>query len=48
MFEQEYPHLKVKAEKLIGYDTYFDLSPLTGAPLSEEEQPELYAHLMKI
>ena len=48
LFEQEYPHLKMKAEKLLGYEVYFDLSPLTGQPLSEEEHPQLYAHLMKI
>ena len=48
IFEQDYPSLKIKAEKLLGYDVYFDLSPLTGAPLTEEENPELYSHLMKI
>jgi len=40
--------LKTKAEKLIGYDTYFDISPLTGTPLSEEEHSEIYSSLMKI
>lgn len=30
IFEQEYPHLKKKAEKLLGYEFYFKLSPLTG------------------
>ena len=48
LFEQEYPHLQAKAEKLLGSDTYFDCSPLTGSPISEEEQPELYARLMQI
>ena len=48
LFEQEYPHLQEKAEKLLGSDTYFDCSPLTGSPISEEEQPELYARLMQI
>lgn len=48
LFEQEYPHLKRKAEALLGYETYFDCSPLTGCPLIEEEQPELYARLMVI
>ena len=48
LFEQEYPHLKPKAEKLLGYDTYFDCSPLTGSILTEQEQPELYARLMKV
>ena len=38
----------MKAEKLLGSDTYFDCSPLTGSPISEEEQPELYARLMQI
>lgn len=38
-FEQDFPHLKKKAEKLLGYNTYFDLSPLTGQPLLEEDQP---------
>ena len=35
LFETEYEHLKQKAEKLLGYNTYFDLSPLTGTPLTE-------------
>ena len=48
IFEEEYPHLKEKAEKLLGSDTYFDCSPLTGSPITEDEQPELYARLMKI
>ena len=48
LFEKEYAHLKQKAEKLLGYDTYFDLSPFTGAPLTEESQPELYQRLMQI
>ena len=48
LFEQEYPHLKQKAQKLLGHDTYFDCSPLTGSALEEEEQPELFACLMKI
>lgn len=48
LFETEYEHLKQKAEKLLGYNTYFDLSPLTGAPLTEENNPELYAELMRI
>jgi len=47
-FEQDYEHLKQKAEKLLGYNTYFDLSPLTGTPLTKEDQPELYAELMRI
>ena len=33
---------------MLGQDTYFDCSPLTGAALSEEEQPELFARLMQI
>lgn len=33
---------------MLGYNTYFDLSPLTGQPLLEEDQPELYAKLMEI
>ena len=48
LFEQEYPHLKQKALELLGQDIYFDCSPLTGAALSETEQPELFASLMKI
>ena len=48
MFEQEYEHLKPKAEKLLGLDLYFKCSPLTGAPLDEEEHPELYGRLMEI
>lgn len=48
LFEQEYPHLKQKALELLGKDIYFDCSPLTGAALSETEQPELFASLMKI
>ena len=37
LFEQEYPHLKAKAQELLGQDTYFDCSPLTGAAITEEE-----------
>ena len=48
IFEQEFPSLKTKAESFIGYETYFGLSPLTGSPLSEEEHPEHFTHLMKI
>lgn len=48
IFEQEYPNLKKKAEALLGYDTYFDLSPLTGQPLSEESHPHLYNKLLKV
>ena len=48
LFEQDYPQLKPKAEKLLGQDTYFDCSPLTGSPLVESEQPELYARLMQV
>ena len=48
LFEKEYEHLKIKACKLLGYNTYFDLSPLTGVPLTEENNPELYAELMRI
>lgn len=33
---------------MLGYNTYFDLSPLTGQPLLEEDQPELYAKLLEI
>ena len=36
LFETECQHLKQKAEKLLGYDTYFDLSPLSGSPLTED------------
>ena len=38
----------MKAEKLLGYELYFDCSPLTGSPLLEEEHPELYAQLMQV
>jgi len=48
LFEKEYPHLKIKAEKLLGYDSYFAFSPLIGSPLTESEHPELYAKLMQI
>lgn len=48
LFEQEYPQLMEKAQKLLGNDNYFDCSPLTGSPLSEEEQPELFSRLMGI
>ena len=40
--------MKHKAEKLLGYETYFDLSPLTGQPLTIEDQPELFSKLMQI
>ena len=48
LFEQEYEHLKQKAEKLLGYPTYFALSSLTGTPVTEANQPELYQKLMEI
>ena len=48
IFEQEFPHLKSKAEKLLGYETYFAFAPLTGSPLQEEMFPELYNKLMTI
>lgn len=48
IFEQEFPHLKSKAEKLLGYETYFNFAPLTGSPLQENMFPELYAKLTQI
>ena len=48
IFESEYPHLKETAEKLLGPDTYFDCSALTGTPLTQDEQPEIYARLLEI
>lgn len=48
LFEQEYEHLKQKAEKMLGYPTYFALSSLTGTPVTEDNQPELYQKLMEI
>ena len=48
LFEQEYPHLEEKAQNLLGQETYFQCSPLTGAAVTEEEQPELFARLMEI
>ncbi len=47
-FEQEYERLKAKAVKLLGHDTYYACSPLTGSPLTEEENPEMYQKLMQI
>ncbi len=47
-FEQEYERLKAKAIKLLGHDTYYACSPLTGSPLTEDENPELFEKLMQI
>ena len=33
---------------MLGRETYFQCSPLTGAAVTEEEQPELFARLMEI
>lgn len=33
---------------MLGYNTYYDLSPLTGGPLTEELDPALYSKLMAI
>ena len=48
IFEEEYPHLKETAEQLLGPDTYYDCSALTGTPLTMDEQPEIYARLLEI
>lgn len=40
--------MKQKAEEYIGYEMYFDMSPLTGTPLIAEEHPLIYKHLMKL
>lgn len=49
IFEEEYEHLKSKAEKLLGHETYYECaSQSPGFALTEEEQPVLYAKLMSI
>lgn len=48
LFEKEFPHLKVKAENLLGTNNYFAFSPLIGSPLSAKENPGLYELLMSI
>ena len=40
--------MKKKAEKLLGYEFYFKLSPLTGKELTPKEHPEEFAELMKV
>ena len=44
IFEQEFPQMKQKTEEYIGYEMYFDMSPLTGTTLSADEHPLIYKH----
>ena len=47
-FVEQYPELKQKAMKLLGYDFYFELSALVGTPLTEEKHPLQYDKIMAI
>jgi len=46
VFEAEYPHLKEKAQKLLGPVLYFDLNAMCGQPLPKDSL--LYRDLWKI
>lgn len=48
VFEKEFPHLKIKAETLFGYENYYTLSTFIGKPLSPQLNLPLYELLTAI
>ena len=47
-FEEQYSELKQRAQQLLGYEFYYELSNYVGSPLSEEHHPEQYTKIMAI
>ena len=47
-FVEQYPELKQKAMKLLGYDFYFELSSLVGTPLTEDKHPTQYNKIVEL